>query len=373
MKIKINYEPKIIKYIASGDFVISRNDDSNVIRRVDRVFTPTIISDEQVLVETTGGKFVSSLSHRMMTNEGYKTIYSIINSEEEVFLVNEKRENVEILNISLIGEKDTTFFDLSIDETHCYYIGKLDSLLLSHNSATVHCPWWHYEIEDIIVLKNNAGTDDNRVRKLDYSIQFCKLFYDRLINNQEITLFSPHEAKGLYEAFGNNKKFEELYLKYENSRSMKFKKKIPARKLAEIFARERLETGRIYSMNIDTANEHGSWNIPCYMSNLCLTGDSVVMVDVDGILCSITLEEVVSLVNSGKNVKILSSNTNGIDSFEEITAASLMNSSAEILEITDLESGFSIQCTPEHKIYTLNKGYVMAKELEETDKLQILG
>ena len=125
-------------------------------------------------------------------------------------------------------------------------------------SATVHIPFWHYEIEDIIVLKNNAGTDDNRVRKLDYSVQFCKLFYDRLINNEYITLFSPHEAKGLYEAFGDNEKFEELYLKYENARSLKFKKKILARKLAEVFARERLETGRIYSMNIDTANEHGS-------------------------------------------------------------------------------------------------------------------
>ena len=140
---------------------------------------------------------------------------------------------------------------------------------LRGGSATVHIQFWHYEIEDVLVLKNNAGTDDNRVRKLDYSIQFCKLFYDRLIANQDITLFSPHEAKGLYEAFGDNKKFEELYLKYENSRSLKFKKKISARKLAEIFARERLETGRIYSMNIDNANEHGSWNIPCYMSNLC--------------------------------------------------------------------------------------------------------
>lgn len=140
---------------------------------------------------------------------------------------------------------------------------------LRGGSATVHVPFWHYEIEDILVLKNNAGTDDNRVRKLDYSIQFCKLFYDRLIANQDITLFSPNEAKGLYEAFGDNEKFEELYLKYENSRSFKFKKKISARKLAEIFARERLETGRIYAMNIDTANEHGSWNIPCYMSNLC--------------------------------------------------------------------------------------------------------
>jgi len=140
---------------------------------------------------------------------------------------------------------------------------------LRGGSATVHIPFWHFEIEDILVLKNNAGTDDNRVRKLDYSVQFCKLFYDRLIKNEDITLFSPHEAKDLYEAFGDNEKFEELYLKYENARSFKFKKKIPARKLAEIFARERLETGRIYSMNIDNANEHGSWAVSCKMSNLC--------------------------------------------------------------------------------------------------------
>lgn len=140
---------------------------------------------------------------------------------------------------------------------------------LRGGSATVHVPFWHYEIEDILVLKNNAGTDDNRVRKLDYSVQFCKLFYDRLIANEDITLFSPHEAKGLYEAFGDNEKFEELYLKYEGKRSLKFKRKIPARQLAQIYARERLETGRIYSMNIDSANAHGSWDIPCHMSNLC--------------------------------------------------------------------------------------------------------
>ena len=140
---------------------------------------------------------------------------------------------------------------------------------LRGGSATVHVPFWHYEIEDIMVLKNNAGTDDNRVRKLDYSIQFCKIFYDRLIANEDITLFSPYETNGLYEAFGDNEKFEELYLKYERATSLKFKKKIPARKLAEIFARERLETGRIYSMNIDSANAHGSWSVPVYMSNLC--------------------------------------------------------------------------------------------------------
>ena len=140
---------------------------------------------------------------------------------------------------------------------------------LRGGSATVYVPFWHYEIEDVLVLKNNAGTDDNRVRKLDYSIQFCKLFYERLVANEDITLFNPNECKGLYEAFGDNEKFEELYTKYENARSIKFKKKISARKLSEIFARERLETGRIYSMNLDTANEHGSWDIPVKMSNLC--------------------------------------------------------------------------------------------------------
>ena len=137
-------------------------------------------------------------------------------------------------------------------------------------SANVNIPWWHYEVEDILVLKNNAGTDDNRVRKLDYTLQFCKMFYERLIGNQEITLFSPAETPGLYEAFGDNEAFEKLYTKYENSRKIKFKKKIRARKLAEIFSRERLETGRIYSMNIDTVNEHGSWNLPVKMTNLCV-------------------------------------------------------------------------------------------------------
>jgi ribonucleoside-diphosphate reductase alpha chain len=136
-------------------------------------------------------------------------------------------------------------------------------------SATVHVPFWHYEIEDIVALKNNAGTDDNRVRKLDYSIQFNKLFYERLVKNEDITLFSPEETGGLYSSMNNNEDFKRLYEKYENSRHIKMKKKINARKLAEVFAKERLETGRIYVMNIDNANEHGSWAAPVYMSNLC--------------------------------------------------------------------------------------------------------
>src|SRR5210317_984416 len=136
-------------------------------------------------------------------------------------------------------------------------------------SATVHFPIWHQEIEDILVLKNNKGTEDNRVRKLDYSIQISKLFYERLLAGGDITLFSPHDVPGLYEAyFGDAEKFQELYLKYERATSIK-KKKIPAMELFSALIKERAETGRIYIMNVDHANTHSSFKDTVYMSNLC--------------------------------------------------------------------------------------------------------
>jgi len=136
-------------------------------------------------------------------------------------------------------------------------------------SATVHFPIWHQEIQDILVLKNNKGTEDNRVRKLDYSIQISKIFYERVLQDGEITLFSPHDVPDLYDAFGHdNVKFDELYVKYENDRKTP-KKKIKAMDLFSALLKERAETGRIYIMNIDHANSHSSFKDPVRMSNLC--------------------------------------------------------------------------------------------------------
>ena len=134
-------------------------------------------------------------------------------------------------------------------------------------SATVHFPIWHQEIEDIIVLKNNKGTQDNRVRKLDYSIQLSALFYQRFIEAGEITLFSPHSVPGLYDAFGTEY-FDELYVRYENDPSIP-KKKIDAQELILDLLKERGETGRIYLMNIDHCNSHSSFKDKVSMSNLC--------------------------------------------------------------------------------------------------------
>ena len=134
-------------------------------------------------------------------------------------------------------------------------------------SATVHFPIWHQEIEDIIVLKNNKGTEDNRVRKLDYSIQLSKIFYERFIQNGDITLFSPHDVPGLYDAFGTDR-FDGLYKRYESDESIP-KTVVNAQELILSLLKERAETGRIYIMNIDHCNSHSSFKDKVNMSNLC--------------------------------------------------------------------------------------------------------
>ena len=136
-------------------------------------------------------------------------------------------------------------------------------------NATTHFPLWHYEIDDILVLKNNKGTEDNRVRRLDYSIQLNKTMYERLLSDGDITLFSPHDVPDLYEAFyADQDKFSELYEKYERKTSLR-KRKVKAMELFSALVKERAETGRIYIMNVDHANTHSSFKDTVYMSNLC--------------------------------------------------------------------------------------------------------
>ena len=151
-------------------------------------------------------------------------------------------------------------------------------------SATVHFPIWHQEIEDIIVLKNNKGTEDNRVRKLDYSIQLSELFYKRFLQNEDITLFSPNDVPDLYDKFGTSE-FDELYEKYERATSIP-KTKIGARELITELLKERAETGRIYIMNIDHCNSHSSFLDKVNMSNLCqeitLPTDPIQHIDGEG-------------------------------------------------------------------------------------------
>jgi len=254
-------------------------------------------------------------------------------------------------------------------------------------SATVHFPIWHQEISDIIVLKNNKGTEDNRVRKLDYSIQISKIFYERFIQNGEITLFSPHDVPGLYDAFGTDR-FDDLYVGYERDESIP-RKTIGAQELFLDILKERAETGRLYIMNIDHCNSHSSFLDKVSMSNLCVAGDTKIKTRVvtyidngDGAndfrygsvneTTMIGLEQFIKagLLFNWQRVEVLSYDieTNQ-QKWKSITSFAETSPKAKVMKITDEESGKSIVVTPEHQVFTKNRGYVMAKDLTETDEL----
>ena len=257
-------------------------------------------------------------------------------------------------------------------------------------SATVHFPIWHQEIEDIIVLKNNKGTEDNRVRKLDYSIQISKLFYERFIQDKEISLFSPHDVPGLYDAFGTDG-FDALYNDYERNASIP-RKTVRAQELILDILKERAETDRLYLMNIDHCNSHSSFKDKVNMSNLCVAGDTKIKVrittakEVVGNTTNtyrlppleIEIQQLQEFIEEGLSLDCVEVLSRDVDTanqeidYHKITAFAQTSPKAKVMKITDEESGKSIVVTPDHKVYTKNRGYVMAKHLKETDILNII-
>ena len=173
-----------------------------------------------------------------------------------------------------------------------------------NGSATLYYPVWHLEVEDLLVLKNNKGTEETRIRHMDYGVQFSKLFYERLVNGENITLFSPSDVPGLYDAFfSDQEKFKELYEAAERKTKIR-KKTVKAYDLFSQFMTERKDTGRVYLMNVDHANTHSSFDEtihPVKMSNLCceITLPTAPLDDIndpDGLIALCTL----SAINWGK-------------------------------------------------------------------------
>lgn len=250
---------------------------------------------------------------------------------------------------------------------------------LRKGSATLFFPIWHQEIQELIVLKNEKGNDENRARSLDYAVSISKLFYERFINNEEITLFSPHDVPGLYDAFGTDS-FDDLYVSYERDNSIP-RKTVNAQELILEILNERSDTGRIYILNIDHANSHSPYTKTIRMSNLCVAGDTKIWIiysdNEKGLEVSskIEIQKLDYYLNNPKydNVQVRSYNTESNEKeWKPITAYAKTSPKAKVMKITDEESGKSIVVTPEHQVFTKNRGYVMAKDLIETDELMIV-
>jgi hypothetical protein len=419
MKVEIGLKNKFIQDVIVGDFVTSFDIETNRFRtnRVQETFLPIVEKERQhKIITDDGSTLVTSDIHPMcylntsLNRFDYKHTQDVIVGDlVKGFNFLQKVEDV-LVGSDINEDIDEQFYDINVANDNNYLAGDSDDIskqIVIHNSSTVYFPFWTKEIQDILVLKNNKGASENRVRGVDFGIQFCRLFYKRVVENKNITLFSPNDVKDLYEAFGYNDIFEPLYLKYEKDKSIK-KITIKARDLMEQFILERFQTGRMYVMNIDHANTHSSFLEKVEMSNLCLDKDSMIDVriyDLDAVMANkygfsisdlaknfietkMTIEKLdelfadlyidskkvddkLLLISKGL-IKVGSYNfdTNEVE-FNNLLKAVCTNESADVLRITDVETGKSIVCTNDHLIFTENRGYITAGELDEKDVLKI--
>ena len=377
MEIKINLKSKKISNVSIGDYVYCYDEyqEKYGVNEVNNIFTPTIKKEYQEKIDIDTETVYTSSIHPFYDFSNKKWVES-----QEIDEINglDHFGNLQLLknDINYQSTEDKIFYDFTVNNYHNYFVGKNNKFVLTHNSATVFFPIWHQEIEDILVLKNNKGTEDNRVRKLDYSIQISKIFYERFIQDREITLFSPHDVPGLYDSFGTIE-FDSLYLGFENNTSIP-KKTVKAQKLILDLLKERAETGRIYIMNIDHCNTHSSFIDKVNMSNLCVSGDTEITIEFyygkDYVRKTISIKNLDGYINDSnyKDLKVFSYDIdNKLNTTASITAFAQTSPKAKVMRITDEESGKSIVVTPEHKVFTKNRGYLMAKDLTETDELVI--
>lgn len=359
-----------------------------IFKNVDDVWNTVVPCDQQATVSFNNGTVVEcSINHPFMIVSG-NSLTEKKPPELKVgdVGVSDVGEFISVCDVTIGGNNPINYIDITVEDTHTFFAQKdLDTeMVLTHNSqggirgasATLYAPWWHYEIETIMVLKNNKGTDDDRVRRLDYGILRNKLLFERWQKGENLTLFSPEDVPDLMDAFyADQTKFEELYLKYERDDTIR-KRVVTAEDWWDTFHTERKETGRLYFANVDLMNDHGAFRPeikPIKMSNLCLSGDAMVQARVNGVnVGNLPIKTIADSFNADDVIEVLSWNEETKEAeYQKVKAASKTSDSAQVIKVTDSETGCFLICTPDHRIYTKNRGYVMAKELETSDELCI--
>jgi ribonucleoside-diphosphate reductase alpha chain len=243
-------------------------------------------------------------------------------------------------------------------------------------AMTVHLPWWHPEIEEFIVIKNDKGSNDARIPGIDPAIQLDGIFFERARKGKKLTLLSPNDFPNVYETFGQEG-FKEAYEEAErlikaSPSDYPTSRKIDARGLLQSVARERVETGRLYVHYIDNANKYTPYKDRIRSSNLCVSGDTMIDVKIGDKYLTIHIDELTGMMDLYANILVKSKNidTNTVE-YKKITAFAMTNPKTKVLVIKDNDTGKIIKCTPDHKIYTKNRGYVIAGELTKDDILDI--
>ena len=378
-----------IKDLAVGMKIKTKNEQGEVVfKTVTDKWNTVVNTEDQVRLEFENGVVINcSINHPIMV---YNESGSFLQKKPKE-LTNHDRVLTEggftrLLVADFEQQNDTGYIDITVEDTHTFFASNSNEgpMVLTHNSqggirnasCTVTFPIWHAQFEDLIVLKNNQGTEEVRVRQMDYSVVISKMFWNRYRRGENITLFDPHQVPDLYEAYyRSTEEFEKLYVQYEQD-ATKTKKVLSADAVFKNgILKERTDTGRIYIVNIDNVINQGPFDTttdPIYQSNLCLTGDTVIQImNTDDTVQSISLASFVEQYEFGAmtGVKVRSSNiSTGEVTWNTVSDAAKTATVTELIEIED-ESGKIIRCTPDHQIYTKNRGYVKAGDLLETDVL----
>jgi ribonucleoside-diphosphate reductase alpha chain len=234
-------------------------------------------------------------------------------------------------------------------------------------SIAIYMEPWHADIMDFLDLRKNQGAEELRARDLFLAMWTNDLFMERVDLDEDWSLMCPHECPGLTETYGQE--FRELYTKYENEG--RFKKVIKARDVWNKILESQIETGTPYILYKDSINEKSNQaNIGVVRSsNLCLDGDTMVKCRIDGIEKEFDMVTLDVLFKNGEKIEVLSRDIeNGIDEWCLVENSGITNVNAETIKVTD-ETGNFIICTEDHQIWTQNRGYVRAGDLEENDIL----
>lgn len=379
-----------IKDLAVGMKIKTKNEQGEIVfKTVTDKWNTVVNAEDQVRLEFENGVVINcSINHPIMV---YNEVGSFLQKKPKE-LTNQDRVLTEggftrLLVADFEQQNDTGYIDITVEDTHTFFASNINEgpMILTHNSqggirnasATVFYPIWHYQFDDLIVLKNNQGTDETRVRFMDYGVVLSAFFWRRFKNKENITFFDPNEVPDLYEAFySDTARFEELYVKYEKKKGLRTKTMAAEDVFKGGILKERTDTGRIYLVFIDNVQNQGPFDPEyhtIYQSNLCcVTGDTqVVFQHENGDIEQMSMSSAVERFELGNltNSKIKSFK-NGEVSWENVSAAIKTKTVTELYEIED-ESGNVVKCTGDHLIYTKNRGYVRADELVETDELCI--
>lgn len=269
-----------------GDKIKTKSTTGEIIFRLVTDVMDTIVEEEnQVRLEFENGVVLNcSINHPIMVLEQHTGNYveklPLLLSQTDLVIT--ESGFTRILTMDTNQRNNVNYIDITVGDTHTFFASAFEEgqMILTHNSqggvrngsATLAYPVWHLEVEDLLVLKNNKGTEDNRIRHMDYSVQFNKVMYERLLSGGNITLLSPSDVPGLYEAFfADQDLFRKLYEAAEANPATR-KKTLRAVDLISQFAQERKDTGRIYLQNVDHANSHSPFDptkAPIRQSNLC--------------------------------------------------------------------------------------------------------